>query len=69
MNNPINMIFSMLQQSGNNPQGMAQNLLNQNPNVANMLQGQNPKDFAFQLMQQRGINPHQVESMMNSMRH
>lgn len=66
MNNPINMIMSLLQQGGNNPQYMAQNMLNQNPNIANMLQGKNPRDFAYQLMQQRGINPQQIEGFLNS---
>ena len=45
MRNPIEMMVqNMIRQSGGNMQGMAQNILKNNPQFANALQGQNLQD-------------------------
>ena len=59
----MQMIMSMLQQGGNNPQSFAQALLQNNPEFAKQIQGQNPQSLAMQMLQQRGINPAQIEQM------
>ena len=63
MKNPMQLIMSMLQQGGNNPQVFAQTLLQNNPEFAKQIQGQNPQSLAMQMLQQRGINPAQIEQM------
>jgi hypothetical protein len=50
---------------GGNPQMIANNILQKNPQFARALQGQNPKDLAMQEMQRRGIDPNQVMRMFN----
>ena len=62
-NNPMQLIMSMMQQGGNNPQVFVQNILQSNPEFAKQIQGQNPQSLAMQMLQQRGINPAQIEQM------
>lgn len=56
MINPIeSMVKNMLSQG--NPQMIAQQIINNNPQFANAIQGKNLPEFAFQQMQGKGINP------------
>jgi hypothetical protein len=69
MNNPIMaMIAQMMGQSGGNPQGMAQQILSQNPEFARQLQGQNVPQMAQQMLRQRGIDPSMIQHMMGNRR-
>lgn len=61
--NPMQMIMSMASQCGNNPQAFAQKLLQQNPDFAKAIQGQNPQSLAMDLMKKNGLNPQQVMQM------
>lgn len=64
-NNLINAVSSMM--NGNkDPQAVAQMLLKQNPQLAQQI-GNDPKTFALNLMRQRGIDPAQVQMLMNSL--
>jgi Tfp pilus assembly pilus retraction ATPase PilT len=64
-NNPMQIISQMLMQAKNgNPQQFAENILKNNPNFANSIQGQNPKQLALNLLRQRGIDPSTIENMM-----
>lgn len=56
-NNPMNNLMDMMSKAGNNPEAFARNILAQNPDFAKMIQGQNPKTMAMNLMKQRGIDP------------
>jgi hypothetical protein len=67
--NPMNMLMSMLQQGRANPQAFTQQLLANNPMLANELRGKNPKEFALQIMQQRGIDPTPIVNMVDGMKH
>lgn len=51
------MIKNMIQQSGGNMQSMAQNILCNNPDFANAIQGQNLQQMAISKMAQNGMNP------------
>ena len=62
-NNPMSAIMSLMAQGGNNPQAFANSLLKNNPDFAKALQGQNPRDLAMRVMQQRGIDPNAVMRM------
>ena len=62
-NNPMNAIMSLMAQGGKNPQAFANSLLQNNPEFAKALQGQNPRDLAMRVMQQRGIDPNAVMRM------
>ena len=65
MRNPIEMMVqNMLRQGGGNPQVIAQNILNNNPQFAQQLQGQNLQELAMQEMRKRGLNP---QMFMNNM--
>lgn len=69
MNNPIMaMIAQMMGQSGGNPQGMAQQILSQNPEFARQLQGQNVPQMAQHMLRQRGIDPSMIQHMMGNRR-
>lgn len=59
-NNPMNSIMSLLAQGGNNPEAFAKSLLQNNPEFAKAIQGQNPQQLAMQELQRRGIDPNQV---------
>lgn len=65
MNNPIlGMVMQLMGQSGGNPQGMAQQILVQNPEFARQLQGQNVPQMAQQMLRQQGIDPGVIQNMM-----
>lgn len=65
MRNPIEiMVQNMLRQGGGNPQVIAQNILKNNPQFAQQLQGQNLQELAMQEMRKRGLNP---QMFMNNM--
>lgn len=69
MNNPLmGMIMQMMGQSGGNPQGMAQQILAQNPEFARQLQGQNVPQMAQQMLRQQGIDPAMIQNMMGRRR-
>lgn len=58
MNNPIEaMVMNMLRQGGGNPQTIAQNIVKNNPQFANMIQGQNLQELAMNEMRKSGIDP------------
>lgn len=63
--NPMQMIQMLMQQGKGNPQAMAQQILQQNPQFAKAIQGQNPQQLAEQLMKQKGMDINQVMSMFN----
>ena len=72
-NNPIQMVMSFME-SGGNPQVLAQQIVNQNPQmvqmisqVKNMAGNKTPKEFAMQLAKQNGMNPKQIENLFNKM--
>lgn len=62
-NNPMASIINLMAQGGNNPQAFAQQLLQNNPNFAKAIQGQNPQQLAMAELQRRGINPNQIMQM------
>lgn len=65
MRNPIeNTIRGLLQQSGGNIQNVAQNILKNNPDFANAIQGQNLQELASKAMANSGISP---QMFMNNM--
>ncbi len=65
MRNPIEMMVqNMLRQGGGNPQVIAQNILKNNPQFAQQLQGQNLQELAMNEMRKRGLNP---QMFMNNM--
>lgn len=71
MNNSINMFMQFLD-NGGNPQQLAQQVLQQNPQIRQTLEqlqnksnGQNPKDIAMQLIKERGIDPAQIMQIAN----
>ncbi len=58
MRNPIEMIVqNMLRQGCGNPQVIAQNILKNNPQFAQQLQGQNLQELAIKEMRRSGIEP------------
>ena len=63
-NNPMMMIMQMMGQAGNNPQAFAQQILQQNPDFARQLQGQNIPQLAQNMLRQRGIDPNMIQNMM-----
>ena len=72
-NNSIQMVMSFME-SGGNPQVLAQQIVNQNPQmvqmisqVKNMAGNKTPKEFAMQLAKQNGMNPKQIENLFNKM--
>ncbi len=65
MKNPIEMMVqNMLRQGGGNPQVIAQNILKNNPQFAQQLQGQNVQELAINEMRKSGLNP---QMFMNNM--
>lgn len=67
MINPVEiMVQNMVRQSGGNIQGMAQNILKNNPEFANALQGQNLQELAMQEMRRSGINPRMLNGMFGN---
>lgn len=63
MPNPMQMIQMLMQRGGKNPQAMAQQILQQNPEFAKAIQGQNPRQLAEQKMKENGMDINQVMSM------
>lgn len=58
MNNPFaQQLMIMMSQGGGNPQAYVQQLLAQNPQFAQQIQGRNVQQMAAQALQQMGINP------------
>lgn len=67
MRNPIEMMVqNMIRQSGGNMQGMAQNILKNNPQFANALQGQNLQELAMKEMRRSGIDPRMLNGMFGN---
>ena len=67
MRNPIEMMVqNMIRQSGGNMQGMAQNILKNNPQFANALQGQNLQELAMKEMRRSGVNPKMLNGMFGN---
>lgn len=60
-------IQSMMQ-GGQNPQVLANQILQQNPQFARMIQGQNVQQMAMEAMKQQGIDPNQIAQMMGGNR-
>lgn len=60
-NNLINMV-----RNSSNPQALLNNLVAQNPQVANLINqyGGDPKAAFYGLAQQRGIDPNQILNMI-----
>ena len=67
MRNPVEMMVqNMVRQSGGDIQSMAQNILRNNPQFANALQGQNLQELAMQEMRRSGINPRMLNGMFGN---
>lgn len=71
INNPIQQLI-LAMQSGGNPQVVAQQLLQQNPQllnglqqVKNMVGNRSPTEFAMQLAKQQGMDTKQIEQLLN----
>lgn len=66
---PFDSLMTTLQ-NGADPQVLAQNILNNNPNLGQELQymkqqcgNNNPKDYVLSICQQRGVNPTVVNGL------
>lgn len=63
-NNPIvSMIQQMMMSGGNNPQAMAEQILRNNPQFAQQIQGKDVSKMAQEMLRQRGIDPAQIQNM------
>lgn len=63
-NNPIvSMIQQMMMRGGNNPQAMVQQILQNNPQFAQQIQGKDVSRMAQDMLRQRGIDPAQIQNM------
>lgn len=69
INGQIQALMS-LKQKGANPQQVMQMLVQQNPQLnqlmtqfQNMSQGRNPRDFVIQFAQQNGLDPQSIQTM------
>lgn len=63
-NNPIlMMIQQMMSRGGNNPQAMVQQILQNNPQFAQQIQGKDVSRMAQDMLRQRGIDPAQIQNM------
>ena len=65
MSNPLQMIAQMIASGRSNPSAMVQQIMAQNPQFAQMVRGQNPRQLAEQILRQMGIDPAQIGNMMN----
>ena len=68
--NPLNSLMSFIN-GGGNPQQLIQQI-QQNPNANAMIQqlqsmGKSPKEMVMQLAKQRGIDPSQIEQLVQKM--
>ena len=69
MKNPVEMMVqNMVRQSGGNMQGMAQNILRNNPQFANAIQGQNLQELAMKEMRRSGVDPRMLNGMFGQNR-
>ena len=68
--NPMALTQSIqgMMQGGQNPQALANQILQQNPQFARMIQGQNVQQMAMEAMRQQGIDPNQIAQMMGGNR-
>lgn len=67
MRNPVEMMIqNMVRQSGGNMQATAQNILKNNPQFANALQGQNLQELAMKEMRRSGIDPRMLNGMFGN---
>ena len=63
-NNPIlMMIQQMMSRGGNNPQAMVQQILQNNPQFAQQIQGKDVSRMAQDMLRQRGIDPAQIQNI------
>ena len=62
MMNPMQLMQSVQGlMRGGNPQAMVQQIMQKNPQFAQMLQGQNPQAMATQMMQQMGMSQQDIQ--------
>lgn len=67
--NPVEMMVqNMIKQSGGNMQAVAQNILKNNPQFANALQGKNLQELAMKEMRRSGIDPRMLNGMFGQNR-
>lgn len=68
--NPMALMQSIqgMMQGGQNPQVLANQILQQNPQFARMIQGQNVQQMAMDAMRQQGIDPNQIAQMFGGRR-
>ena len=68
--NPMALMQSIqgIMQGGQNPQVLANQILQQNPQFARMIQGQNVQPMAMEAMSQQGIDPNQIAQMFGGRR-
>lgn len=68
--NPMALMQSIqgMMQGGQNPQVLANQILQQNPQFARMIQGQNVQQMAMEAMRQQGIDPNQIAQMFGGRR-
>lgn len=62
-------IMNMMQMAKGNPQVFINSMMQQNPQMAQQLNGllqggQSPQQLAMNMLQQRGINPNQIMQML-----
>ena len=62
--NPLMMISQMIASGRSNPGAMVQQIMAQNPQFAQMVRGQNPRQLAEQSLRQMGIDPAQIGNMV-----
>ena len=62
-NNTMMMIMQMMGQAGGNPQAMVQEILRNNPQFAQQIQGKDVSRMAQDMLRQRGIDPAQIQNM------
>lgn len=68
--NPMALMQSIqgMMQGGQNPQVLVNQILQQNPQFARMIQGQNVQQMAMDAMRQQGIDPNQIAQMFGGRR-
>ena len=68
--NPMALMQSIqgMMQGGQNPQVLANQIIQQNPQFARMIQGQNVQQMAMDAMRQQGIDPNQIAQMFGGRR-
>lgn len=68
MMNPMQLMQSVQgMMRGGNPQMMAQQLLQRNPQFAQALQGQNPQAMATQMMQKMGMSQQDIQQFVSQL--